>query len=186
MIDHTLIRRYIAAVYELAVKGAQVEQVGEELARLQYAVNSDPRLASILSHPEVSAQEKGEILLRVAGDAPSEIVRGLVSVLLEKKRADVLKGAADAFAGLADAARGVIRAHVEVAWEPDSVQKERLEVALSRLVRAPVVAEYHVVPEVLGGARVRLAGRLIDGTLDGRLVRLSEHVAAQPALAPGD
>ena len=42
MIDHTLIRRHIAAVYDLSVKSAQVEMVGEELARLQLAINSDP------------------------------------------------------------------------------------------------------------------------------------------------
>ncbi len=186
MIDHTLVRRYIAAVYDLSVKSAQVERVGEELARLQLAMNSDPRLQGVLAHPEVTPEEKAGILLRIAGESPSEMVRGLISVLLEKKRADVLKGAADAFAALADAARGVVRAHVEVAWEPDSAQKERLELALARLVRAPVVAEYHLVPEVIGGARIRLAGRLIDGSLEGHLTRLAEQVAAGPALAPND
>ncbi|NSW55531.1 MAG: ATP synthase F1 subunit delta [Armatimonadetes bacterium] len=186
MIDHTLIRRYIAAVYDLSVKSAQVEMVGEELARLQLAINSDPRLQGVLRHPEITPKEKTEILERIAGNPPSEIVRGLISVLLEKKRTEVLKGAADAFAALTDAARGVVRAHVEVAWEPDSAQKERLELALSRLVRAPVVTEYHLIPEVIGGARIRMAGRLIDGSLAGHLTRLAEQVSAKPALASGD
>jgi hypothetical protein len=75
MIDHTLIRRYIAAVYDLSVKSAQVERVGEELGRLQWAIESDPRLQGVLAHPEVTPEEKAGILLRIAGESPSEIVR---------------------------------------------------------------------------------------------------------------
>ncbi len=186
MIDYSLIRRYISAVHDLAAQADVVGRVQEELARLQVAALDDERLMMVLRHPEISAEEKRSLLLRLSGDDPTQITTGLISLLLEKERVDVLLGAGDVFTQLADAARGVVRAQVEVAWVPDDEQKQRLEEALSRLVGAPVVADFELAPDVIGGARVRVAGQLIDGSLQGRLEALVDHVGAAPMSVAGD
>jgi F0F1-type ATP synthase delta subunit len=43
------------------------------------------------------------------------------------------------------------------------------------------VLELAVNPDVIGGARVEVAGRLIDGTLTGRMARLMADVESAPA-----
>jgi F-type H+-transporting ATPase subunit delta len=178
MLDHTLIRRYVVAIHGLAAQAGLVARVHEELARLQLALTSDPRPLAVIRHPGISADEKRELLVRLTGKEPSAPTLGFIDVLLQKERTEVLVGAADAFAAVADEAQGVVRARVEVAWEPDADQRERLTRALSALVGAPVVAEYSQAPDVIGGARVRVAGRVIDGSLDGRLTELTGWVAA--------
>lgn len=180
MIDRTLIRRYAAAVYRLAEEAGQVEPVREELARLQLAATTDARVLAILRHPSIGAEQKRQLLVQVAGGQPTEITAGLVELVLEKDRAEILLGISDVFTELADEAAGRVRARVEVAWEPDEDQKQRLVAALSRLVGAPVVAEYVLAPEVLGGARVQVAGRRIDGSLAGRLEQMVSQVSAAP------
>jgi F-type H+-transporting ATPase subunit delta len=182
MIDPTLIRRYAAAIYRLAEEAGQVEVVREELARLQLAATSDSRVLAILRHPGIGGEQKRQFLLQVAGGSPTPITAGLLTLVLEKDRAEVLLGICDVFTELADEAAGRVRARVEVAWEPDEEQKERLVAALSRLVGAPVVAEYVLTPEVLGGARVHVAGRRIDGSLAGRLEEMVSQVSAAPVL----
>jgi len=181
MIDRTLIRRYVAAVYRLAADAGQVEPVREELARLQEAVSRDPRTLAVLQHPGISPAEKRDLLLKLAGETPSATVAGLLDVLLEKDRAEVLLGAADAFTELADEDAGRVRAFVEVAWEPDAEQQQRLQSALARLVGKPVVAEFKLVPEILGGARVRVLGRLMDGSLQGRLQEMVSRITTAPS-----
>lgn len=178
MIDRSLIRRYVAAIHGLAVEAGETERVHVELARLQSAVGADRRLVRILLHPEISVDDKRALLLRVAGDEPSQIVAGLVDVLLDKERVEVLLGVADVFTELADEAAGNARAYIEVAWEPDEDQKQRLREALSGLVGKPVVAEFRLEPEVIGGVRARIEGRLIDGSMAGHLTRLVEQVGA--------
>lgn len=178
--DHSLIRRYVAAVYQLAAQANEVERVRGELARLQEAVATDARLLAVLRHPQIPQDDKRMLLLRLAGEQPSELVAGLIDLLLDKERVEVLAGAADALTELADEAAGVARAHVEVAWEPDEDQKRRLQAALSRLIGVPVVTEFHLDSEIIAGARVRVAGRVIDGSLGGQAQRMADHVRAAP------
>lgn len=180
MIDRSLIRRYVAAVHQLAESAGLVEQVRAELVAIQFAVTTDRRVPHLLAHPGITLEQKRDLLLKLAGDAPSAIYAGLVDVLLSKERTSVLSGAADMFTELCDEAAGLVRARVEVAVEPDEAQTKRLSDALSLLVGASVIVDYEVNPEIIGGARVQVAGSLIDGTLAGRLQRLVEHVNTAP------
>jgi len=181
MIDHTLVRRYIAATHALAAQADEVDRVQEQLGRLQQAAKTEPLFLPMLRHPDISLDDKRAVLLRVAGAQPSRVVAGLLDLLLEKERTEVLLAAADAFTQVADEAKGVVRAHVEVAHEPTEAQKQRLETALSRLAGAPVVTEYLTAPEVIGGARLRIAGRLIDGSLAGHIDGMVEQVGSMTA-----
>ncbi len=180
MIDRSLIRRYVAAVHRLAQQEGKVDVVRGQLMRLQEAVTADPRTLRVLGHPDIAAADKRALLLAVVGEAPAEIVRGLIDVVLEKERVEVLQGAADVFIELADEAAGVVRASIEVAWEPDEALRQRMQEGLTRLVGAPVVIDYHLRPELIGGARVHVGGRLIDGSLSGRLGQMLDQVQAAP------
>ena len=186
MMDRSLIKRYVTAVYALSAEAEVVERVRAELLRLQWAMEEDPRMPAILRHPEVGAQDKRRILLRLAADEPSEVIAGFVDVILDKERVDVLLGVGDVFTEIADEQSGMARAHVEVAWEPDDDQRERLQTALSRLLGKPVVADIRLNPDVIGGVRVRVEGRLIDGSIDGHLTRMIEHVRSSPMPAVGE
>ncbi len=181
MNDRSLTRRYVAAIHQLAVTAGEVEPVRTQLGRLQAAVTADPRLLQVLRHPEVSVAEKGELLTRLAGPETCALVAGLIQVLLEKERVEVLLGARDCFTELEDEAAGVVRAYVAVASEPAAEQQQRLAAALARLLGMPVVTEFHLDPAVIGGARVRVAGRVIDGSLGGQSDRLAEHLRAAHA-----
>lgn len=176
--NRALTRRYVGALYQLAAQAGETAQVREALLRLQTAARADARFADILRHPEVAREDKRALLLSLVGPEPSALIAGFLDVVLDKGRPEALPAAADMFTELADEAAGVVRAHVEVAWEPDEAHKTRLREALSRVVGAPVVTEFHHVPEVIGGARVRMAGRVIDGSLSGKAQRLVEHLRA--------
>lgn len=179
MTDRSLIRRYVAAVHGLAEEAGEVEAVRGQLARLQAAFGADPRVSAVLRHPQVPEVEKRELLLRLAQADPQGLVAAFVDVLLRKDRAEILEGAAEVFGDLADEAAGVIRARVTTAWDPDPERRQRLEAALSRLVGAPVVADYEVSQDVLGGARVAIRGQLMDGTLAGRLAQMAQQVGGE-------
>lgn len=173
MIDRSLTRRYVAALHRLAAEAGLVEQVREELSAIQAAFAADGRLLTVLRHPKVSVAEKRELVLRLAGPEPSRVLAGLVDVILDKKRPEVLLGAGEIFTELADEAAGLVRARVQVAAMPTEDQRERLQGALSRLLSARVVADYVLEPAIIGGARVTVGGRLIDGSLAGSLERLA-------------
>jgi F-type H+-transporting ATPase subunit delta len=178
MIDRSLTRRYVAAVHSLAAEAGQVDLVRDELGAIQVALQADERLLTLLRHPKVALADKRDLLLRLAGPAPSPILAGLVNVVLDRKRPEALLGAGDVFIELADEAAGVVRARVEVAVMPTPDQQARLRAALARLLGAPVATDFAVAPEVIGGARVRVGGRLIDGSLSGSLDRLSAGLRA--------
>ena len=65
------------------------------------------------------------------------------------------------------------RVTVESAVALDAATRERIMAGLSRQYGADLVATYQVVPELLGGLRIRVGDDVIDGSVSGRLERLA-------------
>ncbi len=72
----------------------------------------------------------------------------------------------------AGASRGKLTAQVKTAVPLTAETEKRLEEVLSKLAGQRVFLKTSVDPTLLGGVVVRLGGRIIDGSVKGRLDRL--------------
>jgi F-type H+-transporting ATPase subunit delta len=178
MISQSLAKRYVGAVFAVAVEQRLLEKVEEQLVTAQAALQAGPEFARFLKHPLVSAEDKQRMIEVAVGAPLLAPVASFVGLLLAHHRIEVLEAAGGVFQALTDAFAGRARAHVTTAIALSEEQRVRLEAALAKLVGTPVVVDAQVDADVIGGVVVRIGDDTIDGTLRNRLAQIQERMGA--------
>lgn len=114
-------------------------------------------------------------LLRSASPSTSRLVAHLVTHL----RGRSIEGAFHDYLFALAARRDRVIAHVRVAAEISSAQRERLIGALTKQVGQPVSVNIEIDPSVIGGVSVKFADELVDGTMSRRLAGAGRILAGQ-------
>lgn len=165
--------RYAQALADLVIEdsgGVAPQQMVEELRAFENGLSEAPELSGILSNPAVPPARKRAVVSRLSdmiGCSP--LVRNLLHVLIDRRRITALSSIREAFEGLLDERMGVIRASVTSAAAMSGDERQALEKKLSSVAGKQVRCEYAVDQDLLGGATVRLASTVYDGTVKGRL-----------------
>jgi len=173
--------RYARALADLAIEEAgrvEPRQMVEELQSFEGVLSEAGDLAGILANPAVPPARKHAVVARLAemiGCGP--LVRNLLYVLVDRRRITALPEIRAAFEGLLDEHLGLLRVEVASAGELSPQQRGMLEERLSGLVGKQVRCEYAVDEELLGGAVVRFASTVFDGSVKGRLEALGNRLA---------
>lgn len=173
----TLARPYAEAAFRLAdAKGALAEW-SEALAGLA-AVAADPRVRAVLGDPNLSAAKLAGLFIGVLAGRLSGEAENFVRVLAENGRLDVLPEIRVQFEALKNEREGVIEAEVQSAFElaPDPLAElvARLEKKTGKKVRARLRVE----PELIGGVRIVLGDKVIDGSARAQLDALQTALKA--------
>lgn len=177
-----LARRYATALL-LAAKGrapdgAEVRVLERELAGLHAAV-ADPAVRAVLLSPDVSASERAAVAGKlVAGK--SELLQNLVQVVLRRRRQEVLFGLQPEFRALVLAERGQVEGVVETPRPLGDDEVQRLAGLAERLTGKQVTLAVAVVPELIGGVRLRVGNTLYDGSVRAALEQLEQQLLQAP------
>ena len=164
------------ALYAEAAQNSEQSTVYAQLQAVAEAARADPRLLEALKHPTLPVADKLRVLLKIAeaDQRPSASLKPFLHLVLTKQRAEVLEGAADAFLELWDEERRLVRAEVVSAFALSQPQQAELKQALATLTNCSVELEVTVDPSLVGGMTVRMGDRLIEGSVRGKLKKLSE------------
>jgi len=114
-----------------------------------------------------------------------DAVAGTPQLLRLLNQVDILESIATAYEMVMNERAGLVLARVQTAAPLSTAQRERLAAALERLAGRQVKLQVQVVPELIGGARVWLGDRLLDGSLTGRLQRMARAVAGHKTATAG-
>ncbi|MEZ4598575.1 MAG: ATP synthase F1 subunit delta [Syntrophotaleaceae bacterium] len=177
MSDTVIAKRYARALAELGREHGQVQEFGLELERLVEAFTVEPRLGLLLTSPSLDEEKKIAIISGLADYLQlSAMLRNFCGLLLSRNRLQLLPVIAEVYKGLADAVMGIQRAQVTSVVPLESYQREELRQALSERCEANVVLEEKIEPELLGGIRVQLGNRVLDGSVRTQLRRLAGNI----------
>ena len=112
-------------------------------------------------------------LCQVNGQLDDDKLRDLVAKLIQAKPRDYegILAAIQRLARLEAKRRQVI---VESATELDAVSRQRVAQGLASDYGDKLVIQYKVNPELLGGMRIQVGDDVLDGSVKGRLDRLSK------------
>jgi len=172
----TVARPYAEAAFKTAVERNELGAISEALA-LVAAIAADPQMRSALGNPKVSAQQKKDLFLAVAGARLGEPVQNLVSMLVDNHRAQLLPSISEQFEELKRGRENVLRALITSARPLDEAQKAELVQALERQYGKKVEAELVVDPELLGGARVQVGDQVIHASVRDALAQMAAALA---------
>lgn len=172
-------RVYAESLLELAEArgGDGIAEVGAEIAALAEIARGDPAFAEFLRSPVVDATSREASLRRTLDDRVSPLVRDFVLVLNRKGRLGEFLNVAVAYEALVQEKLG--RVEVDV-WTASGPVGEELLASLRGKVREATgkdpVFRLHVDPSMIGGIRLRIGDRLLDGSVATRLAGLRRHL----------
>jgi len=172
-------RRYARALLDV-VQAQGVPANGPAAARaalegIRELLEQNAELQRALTHPGVPVPARKKVAEAVFAEAP-EAVKRLMQLLVERDRVDILPAVAEAFVEAWNEARGVVSAFAVSAVELDLAQKQALGEALEKVSGKKVELKTRVEASVLGGVRVTLAGRTLDGTVEAQLGALRRRL----------
>jgi len=171
----TIARPYAEAAFRLA-REQNALPVWSEMLRFVSMVVAEPKVATALDNPNLSAGDKESLLLSLAGERLNREGRNFVRVLVDADRVALLPEIAALFGTLKDDAEGVARARIDSAYPVTDAQLAELTAALEQRFGKKIEATVAVDPALIGGARITVGDTVIDGTVQARLAAMARQL----------
>jgi len=172
-----LTRRYAKALVELAVAEQAVDRYGEELAMVNAILQREVLLRQLLDSPTLAMDKKAPMLTDlVAALGLSAGMGKFLGLILSKGRIGYLSQIEDTYRRLADELSGVLRARITSAVELDAAQQQAIGASLEKQTGKKVALNVSVDPQLLGGVKAEIGGRLFDGSVRTQLKRIEESL----------
>ncbi len=168
--------RWASALFELASEKGVLDEVERDVEFLAAELEVES-VSQHLFDVRVPVETKRQ-RLDLLKPHLQELTHNFLRLLLDRRRLEVLLELRDAFHAQALARRGAVEGVVESARSLDRAVVTELQVALQSKLGKTVTLETKVVPELLAGVRVFVAGKLIDQSAVGRLQGLRERMMA--------
>jgi F-type H+-transporting ATPase subunit delta len=175
-----VLQRYATALHQLAAAAGAVERVDRELAVLDGHLQGHAGIVDQLASPKVARERKRALVTALLPAGAHDLLRRTLLLLVDKGRAAQLTGFHAAWEAVAMEAAGRAIAQVTSAAPLDDATRSGLQVQLQRLTGRSIVLQERVDPALLGGARILVGSRLIDGTVQARLDALRDRLLAAP------
>jgi F-type H+-transporting ATPase subunit delta len=173
-------KQYSQAMFELALKHAQLDQWQKDLLLVdQVMQENDFRI--FLKHADVPTSQKFQAVNAVLGDA-HPLVRNMVSLLIKRKVLDMIHDIQTGYAQLLDEHRGRQRASVISAVPLDKQELKSITVFVSELIQKEVTVSTEVDESILGGIIIQIGDQLLDGSTRSRLEELRQEVRSDVAV----
>ncbi len=172
-------RVYAQALFDIGLETGSVGQIYDDLHAAYNALNGlDTDLRTFFNLPQFRREEKRRILNLAFEGKVGRPVLGLLNVLVEKRRETLLDNVVEEFDRYRDQHENRVQARVVTAKKLDDDLLESLRSALEQRTRKSVVLTEVVDPEVLGGLRVNIGDRVLDGTVRRTLQDMRRNLAA--------
>lgn len=169
----TLARPYARAAFGIARDEGKLADWSEALG-FAATVAADERVAALLRHPQLTADDAVALLGR---DGAGESVRNFLALLADNRRLAQLPEIAGLFEELRAEAERVVRAKVTSAAALPAGELDAIKAALKKRFGREVEVETAIDESLIGGAVIDAGDVVIDGSLKGKLSRLQTALA---------
>lgn len=132
----------------------------------------------LMTHPALAAERKVALLLELGEVDIDDAARRFLETLAEKGRLPALPDIAEQFERLRADLEKRMDVTVVSAYPLDEKQQNKLAGALKKRLNREISITTQVDSALLGGVILRAGDTVIDGSVRGRLTRLSEALTA--------
>jgi len=168
----TLARPYADAVFRMAQGENDLAGWSSRVATLAMIV-SDAQVARLIADPAVSSDRVAGLVIDVAGASLGERGANFVKVLAENGRLTVLPEISVQFESLKANAESTVEATITSAQDLSQAQIDELVAGLKARFNRAVTVQVAVDAELIGGAVIAIGDQVIDGSVKGRLQRMT-------------
>ena len=168
--------RYARALFELALEKNCIDRYFDDVSLVFGCINGDKEFESVLKHPQISGDEKLEILTNAFKDKISDDILGLFSVALRKNREAELLDIMQTFIEKVKEYKGIVTAKIVSAKPLKGAQIQKIKEKLSQTLDKQVDVEYSIDQRLIGGLQIYVCGRLIDNSIKTKLNGLKNQL----------
>lgn len=178
MISRASAARYARALFDVAMKEANPEQIERELSTSVEMLRSHKELQKVLTTPGVPAVVKRRLLQALTERSGfSSPLSKLLLLLADRDRLGLLPDLLDSFRERLMEEQQVVHAEVTTAGELPSDGAAKLQQRLSDVTRRRVTLTTRVDPSIIGGVVTRIGSTVYDGSVATQLARLKERLS---------
>ncbi|WP_295538595.1 F0F1 ATP synthase subunit delta [uncultured Thiohalocapsa sp.] len=171
----TIARPYAEAAFEVAKAEGALDAWADGLSLLG-AIADDAQIAAQVGNPHASSEQLRDLIFGVAGEGLNAHLQNLVRLLARNKRLSVLPDIARLFAQMKTLHDGLQQIQITSAYPVGDAERDELIERLKAHFGGDVHLTIDEDPDLIGGVKVRAGDVVIDGSVRGKLERLSNDL----------
>jgi len=176
MANETLARRYATAIFSLAKDSDAIAEVRTDLHVVKSVLDGDEGVRKFFRSPVVDRKEKTSVIERAFGGL-HEISLHSVLLLVRKRREAIFDEIVVQYDVLEERSRGASPLRIESARELEPGELGDLVDKLARRYNTTFDVTQTVDPQLIGGVRITMGDKQIDGSVAGRLDDLARMLS---------
>ncbi len=164
--------RYAKAVLNLAKEKQLAEVVNADFQLITDTLETNNDLKTVLLNPTIKAGIKKIVLTKIFDSKINGITQGLLDLLIEKKRLNLLLAVAKEYAIIFDFDMGIEVAKVTTAVAITKELENTILEKIKSLTGKSVTIKNAVNPDLIGGFILRIGDKQYDASIAGKLNHL--------------
>lgn len=163
-------RRYSTALFDIAVEEGSVDTLYAEAELLVETLKNENNFLQVINHPEVTFEQKFELLKSVFGGKINETFFGFFNIVLHKNHEDEFLNILEAFVEKCEEYKGIVEAVVVSAKALSDAQVDKIKEQISKNLNKQVRITTNVDETLLGGMVIYVDGKVLDSSIKKYLV----------------
>ena len=173
-VNKGIIKKYTQALYKVAVKEGEINQISTRLHSIKGILKSVPALNQLLITRRVQVQDKMIILKNILGDIISDIEMDLMVLLMENGHMMLLGEVIKHFDYLLDKNSEVIKVQITSSARLSDDEVQQISSKIENKIQKKVDVKTKTDTSIIGGIKLRVGNTLIDGSVFSRLQKMRD------------
>jgi len=172
----TLARPYAKAAFEFADSANVLDAWSKALQELS-AVVADEKVSAALSNPLATTEQNAQTVIDLLGESLDVKAQNFVRNIAANKRLELLDEISELFDLMKANREQILDVKIQSAFDMNEDQQVKLANALGKNLKRNVSLEIETDNSLIGGALIHAGDTLIDGSVKGRLAKLTDTIA---------
>ena len=168
---------YGQSLYDLAAEEGLSEEILKQMEVVEKIFGENPDYITLLLEPSIPRRERLGLLEEAFKDQLHPYLKNFLMILLENNLLRGFGSCCRTYRGSYYKDHGIAEATVTSAVALTDEQSDSLKAKLEKISGKRILLRQKVDSSVLGGLRVEIEGKLLDGTVMGRLTDLRKKVS---------
>ena len=168
--------RYALALHKLGEESGDLSSFLSQLMDVQALVEHDASFLSFLLNPFYTNTQKETLLRSVFSSQEGTIFLGFFLLLLQNHLLRYVPAMLEESIRLSEYTLGLRSGILYTATSMSDSDRQSIEKALSDLLHITLTLQQEHAPELLGGFRVNIDGKVYDASVLGKLDGLKSHL----------
>ncbi|PVX45922.1 ATP synthase F1 subcomplex delta subunit [Flavobacterium sp. 103] len=168
--------RYATAILDLSNSKGVAEAVNNDMKSIASTIKGNLELSTFIQNPTIKVEVKEKALLEVFASTDN-VTKGLLHLLFENKRFEILDVIAAEYSKLFDIMNNVEVAKVTTAVAMDAALEAKVLAKIATLSDKKITIENIVDPAIIGGFILRIGDQQYNASVANRLQILKRELS---------